>query len=121
MQVRVTSRSLVLDRPDDCAAVTLFLEPDASHVLSSLLAAHGAGVMVGEDVLLSVNWIRAESSGQRGIGWNHRFAHMLLHAAERGDLTENGSVLRTVITRPQDPRENCRLSEISREVQGGYE
>lgn len=102
MQIRVTSRSLVLNDPDDCTVLTLCLDPDAVHALPSLLSAHEAGVIDGDDVLLAVSWIRKESSGRRGIGWNHRFAHMLLHAAERGDLTENGAVLRAIIMASHD-------------------
>lgn len=121
MQVRVTSRSLALDHPDDCTTLTLFLAPDAVYALPSLLTASGAGVMDGDEVLLTVNWIRGESSGRIGIGWNHRFAHMLLQAAERGELTENGAYLRTAFTWSYDQWPSCRSSELQSETQGAQD
>lgn len=97
MQVRVTSSSVALDMPDDCSTLTLRVAPDAAPALPSVLSRSSAGGVHGDDVLLSVSWLRSQASGRIGVGWNYRFAHMLLQAAAGNQLTDDGVNLRLPI------------------------
>jgi hypothetical protein len=45
-------------------------------------------------VLVSVAWIKGECSGRIGMGWNYRFANMLVYAAGKGWLSADGSHVR---------------------------
>ncbi|MNW62366.1 hypothetical protein D3C74_404920 [compost metagenome] len=62
--------------------------------LQELLESAAAGKLDASDVLVSVDWIKSECAGRIGIGWNYRFANMLVYAAGKGWLTPDGSHVR---------------------------
>lgn len=97
MHVRVSPGSVALDEPDDCTSFKVLLSEDAKENLSGLLETTAAGRMDKEDVLVSVDWIRGECAGRIGMGWNYRFANMLVYAAGKGWLSDDGSLVRAHI------------------------
>ena len=97
MQVRVSPGSVALDEPDDCSSFKLLLAKEARANLPALLHTASAGKLDHEDVLVSVDWIRSECTGRIGMGWNYRFANMLVYAAGKGWLSDDGTHVRAHI------------------------
>ncbi|WP_395400163.1 hypothetical protein ACHMXB_16810 [Arthrobacter sp. UC242_113] len=97
MHVRVSPGSVALDEPDDCTSFKVLLSEEAKHSLPALLESASAGRMDEGDVLVSVDWIRGECAGRIGMGWNYRFANMLVYAAGKGWLSTDGSHVRSHI------------------------
>ncbi|BCW61582.1 hypothetical protein [Arthrobacter sp. StoSoilB22] len=97
MHVRVSPGSVALDEPDDCTSFKVLLSEEARENLPGLLKTTAAGRMDKEDVLVSVDWIRGECAGRIGMGWNYRFANMLVYAAGKGWLSDDGSLVRAHI------------------------
>ncbi|VXB49300.1 conserved hypothetical protein [Arthrobacter sp. 9V] len=94
MHVRVSPGSVALDEPDDCTSFKVLLSEAARDKLPALLRTTSAGQLDDGDVLVSVDWIRNECAGRIGMGWNYRFANMLVYAAGKGWLSEDGSHVR---------------------------
>lgn len=94
LQVRVSPESVAVDEPDDCSSFKVLLARDAEQALPALLWAASAGSLAGENVLVSVDWIRRECEGRIAMGWNYRFANMLVYAAGKGRLSEDGQHVR---------------------------
>ncbi|MFJ4208064.1 hypothetical protein ACIPY2_06335 [Paenarthrobacter sp. NPDC089675] len=97
MHVRISPGSVALDEPDDCTSFKVLLSEIARDNLSTLLNRASAGQLDDEDVLVSVDWIRKECAGRIGMGWNYRFANMLVYAAGKGWLSDDGSHVRAHI------------------------
>lgn len=94
MHVRVNPGSVALDEPDDCTSFKVLLSESARESLPTLLRTTSAGHLADGDVLVSVDWIRNECAGRIGMGWNYRFANMLVYAAGKGWLSDDGSHVR---------------------------
>ncbi|TDU20255.1 hypothetical protein [Arthrobacter sp. JUb115] len=94
MHVRVSPGSVALDEPDDCTTFKVLLPEEIKDDLQELLESAAAGKLDASDVLVSVDWIKSECAGRIGIGWNYRFANMLVYAAGKGWLTPDGSHVR---------------------------
>lgn len=94
MHVRVSPGSVVLDEPDDCTTFKVLLAEGARDSLPELLASASAGKLEDQDVMVSVDWIKSECSGRIGMGWNYRFANMLVYAAGNGWLSKDGTYVR---------------------------
>jgi hypothetical protein len=97
MQVRVSPGSVALDEPDDCSSFKVLLAEEAKGTLPGLLESASAGKLDNQDVLVSVDWIKGECVGRIGMGWNYRFANMLVYAAGKGWLSDDGSHVRAHI------------------------
>ncbi|MEW1810789.1 hypothetical protein AB0284_08770 [Pseudarthrobacter phenanthrenivorans] len=94
MQVRVSPGSVALDDPDDCSTFKVLLAEEARDALPDLLESASAGMLQDQDVMVSVDWIKSECSGRIGMGWNYRFANMLVYAAGKGWLSPDGTHVR---------------------------
>ncbi|KQQ83424.1 hypothetical protein [Arthrobacter sp. Leaf137] len=94
MHVRVSPGSVALDEPDDCTSFKVLLSDEARENLPGLLASASAGKLDDDDILVSVDWIKGECAGRIGMGWNYRFANMLVYAAGKGWLSEDGTHVR---------------------------
>jgi hypothetical protein len=94
MHVRVSPGSVALDEPDDCTSFKVMLSAAAKDSLPRLLESTAAGKLEGQDVMVSVSWIKGECAGRIGMGWNYRFANMLVYAAGKGWLSDDGSHVR---------------------------
>lgn len=92
--MRVSPGSVALDEPDDCTTFKVLLPEEIKDDLQELLESAAAGKLDASDVLVSVDWIKSECAGRIGIGWNYRFANMLVYAAGKGWLTPDGSHVR---------------------------
>jgi hypothetical protein len=57
--------------------------PDRSR-LSAALTSAGAGELDGDEVLVSVAWLRQEARGRAGAEWDQGFAGMLDYAERKG-------------------------------------
>ncbi|TDL39621.1 hypothetical protein [Arthrobacter nitrophenolicus] len=94
MYVRVSPGSVALDEPDDCNSFKVLLSERAREALPGLLESAAAGKLDDSDVLVSVDWIKSQCAGRIGMGWNYRFANMLVYAAGKGWLSDDGSHVR---------------------------
>ncbi|MFF1253931.1 hypothetical protein ACFVYC_15720 [Pseudarthrobacter sp. NPDC058329] len=94
MYVRVSPGSVALDEPDDCNSFKVVLSEGAREALPGLLESATAGKLDDPDVLVSVDWIKSQCAGRIGMGWNYRFANMLVYAAGKGWLSDDGSHVR---------------------------
>lgn len=94
MHVRVSPGSVALDEPDDCTTFKVLLSEEAKDSLPNLLESTAAGKLDDPDVMVSVDWIKSECAGRIGMGWNYRFANMLVYAAGKGWLSDDGSHVR---------------------------
>lgn len=97
MHVRVSPGSIALDEPDDCTSFKVLLAEDARAALPALLSSTSAGRLDHEDIMVSVVWLKSECAGRIGMGWNYRFANMLVYAAGKGWLSDDGSHVRAHI------------------------
>ena len=97
MHVRVSPGSVALDEPDDCTSFKVLLSEEARDSLPSLLQSAAAGQLEDQDVMVSVSWIKSECAGRIGMGWNYRFANMLVYAAGKGWLSDDGAHVRAHI------------------------
>ncbi|KQR01171.1 hypothetical protein ASF72_13145 [Arthrobacter sp. Leaf141] len=88
---------MALDEPDDCTSFKVMLSTAAKDSLPRLLESTAAGKLEGQEVMVSVSWIKSECAGRIGMGWNYRFANMLVYAAGKGWLSNDGSHLRAHI------------------------
>ena len=94
MHVRVSPGSVALDEPDDCTSFKVLLSEEARDSLPSLLQSAAAGQLEDQDVMVSVSRIKIECAGRIGMVWNYRFANMLVYAAGKGWLSDDGSHVR---------------------------
>ena len=94
MHVRVNPGSVALDEPDDCTTFKVLLSEEARQSLPHLLESAAAGTLDDRDVMVSVDWIKSECAGRIGMSWNYRFANMLVYAAGKGWLSDDGSHIR---------------------------
>ncbi|WP_458106635.1 hypothetical protein M1D51_11930 [Arthrobacter sp. R3-55] len=97
MHVRVSPGSIALDEPDDCTKFKVSLAENARAALPELLSSSSAGRLDDDGVLVSVAWLKNECAGRIGMGWNYRFANMLVYAAGKGWLSDDGSHVRAHI------------------------
>lgn len=61
-------------------------------VFASVLEAHGAGQMLDNDVLVSVDWLR-RITVHKPAEWQGRFADMIRYADSRGWLHGDGTAI----------------------------
>lgn len=94
MHVRVSPGSVALDDPDDCSTFKVLLAEEARDALPDLLESASAGRLEDQDIMVSIDWIKSECSGRIGMGWNYRFANMLVYAAGKGWLSQDGTHVR---------------------------